>query len=250
MMKRFAIGTLSIFVISVFCITASQPAFAQNEKAVELFNGKNLDGWKGQGRNNQWLVVGDVQLGAKDKSAFAIERGEGIMTNSLQGRTVNLFTEYEHGDCQLHIEFVVPNGSNSGVYFQGLYEIQVFDSYGKGVVQHSDCGGIYQRYVESEGRGFEGHPPRVNASNAPGVWQSYDVVFRAPRFDASGKKTENAKFIEVKHNGVVVHENVEVTGGTRAHMPREEAKLGPLMLQGDHGPVAYRNIRLTPLKLK
>ena len=126
----------------------------------------------------------------------------------------------------------------------------MFDSYGKGIVEHSDCGGIYQRYVEAEGRGFEGHPPRVNASNAPGVWQSFDVVFRAPRFDAQGKKTENARFVEVKHNGVTVHENVEVTGGTRAHMQLDEAPLGPLMLQGDHGPVAYRNIRLTPLKLK
>ncbi|MBZ0255743.1 DUF1080 domain-containing protein, partial [bacterium] len=200
-MKQWFNVCLSLAVLATFGLAAPMQANAQQEKTVELFNGKNLDGWKGQGRNNQWLVVGDVQVGNNDKTCFAMERGEGIMTNSLQGRTVNIFTEYQHGDCRLHIEFVVPHGSNSGVYFQGLYEIQVFDSYGKGVVEHSDCGGIYQRYVESEGRGYEGHPPRVNASNAPGVWQSYDVVFRAPRFDASGKKTENAKFIQVVHNG-------------------------------------------------
>ncbi|MDP8245927.1 MAG: DUF1080 domain-containing protein [Candidatus Hinthialibacter antarcticus] len=249
-MKQWFTMSLSLIALASLCIATPITSNAQADKPIELFNGKDLTGWEGQGQNNQWLVVGDVQLGSKDKSAFAMERGEGIMTNSLQGRTVNLFTDDQHGDCRLHIEFVVPNGSNSGVYFQGLYEIQVFDSYGKGVVEHSDCGGIYQRYVEGEGRGYEGHPPRVNASNAPGVWQSYDIVFRAPRFDASGKKTENAKFIQVAHNGVTVHENVEVTGGTRAHMDRDEAPLGPLMLQGDHGPVAYRNIRMTPLKLK
>jgi hypothetical protein len=76
----------------------------------------------------------------------------------------------------------------------------------------------------------------------PGQWQSFDVTFRAPRFDASGNKVANALFEKVIHNGVVVHENAEVTGSTRAAAYKDEKSTGPLMLQGDHGPVAYRNI--------
>lgn len=218
-------------------------------KTIELFNGKNLDGWKGLGEPNRWLVASAVTLGEGNDSVFVVTTGEGIMVNSLEGRTVNIATEHQHGDCHLSIEFVVPKGSNSGVYLQGLYEIQVFDSYGKEKESFSDCGGIYARYNSQNDTTYEGHAPKVNASRAPGEWQSFEAVFRAPRFDSNGKKTENARFLWVKHNGVLVQENVEVTGGTRAHMNRDEAPTGPLMLQGDHGPVAYRNIRMTPLKL-
>jgi hypothetical protein len=134
------------------------------------------------------------------------------------------------------------------VYFLGRYEIQVFDSWGVTQPKHGDCGGIYQRWDDRrEPKGFEGHPPRVNASRAPGQWQSFDVLFRAPRFDASGRKTDNACFIKVIHNGVVVHENVELTGPTRASLFQDEKPVGPLMLQGDHGPVAYRNIWIVSL---
>jgi hypothetical protein len=144
---------------------------------------------------------------------------------------------------------MVPKGSNSGIYFMGRYEIQVFDSYGKKEVKHSDCGGIYQRWGKHKDNG---HAPKVNAAGKPGTWQTYDVVFRAPRFDENGKKTENAKFVKVVHNGKVIHENVEVTGPTRAAMKEnapEETK-GPIRIQGDHGPVAYRNFRIRHIDLK
>ncbi|HLF95430.1 MAG TPA: family 16 glycoside hydrolase, partial [Planctomycetota bacterium] len=83
---------------------------------------------------------------------------------------------------------------------------------------------------------------------AAGEWQSFDVVFLAPRFDAAGKKTANARFVKVTHNGQVIHEEVEVTGPTRAGAWEDEKPLGPIMLQGDHGPVAFRNLRVRPLK--
>ena len=108
---------------------------------------------------------------------------------------------------------------------------------------------IYPRWTPARNE-FEGHSPRVNASKPPGEWQAFDVVFRAPRFDADGKKTENAKFVKVAHNGQVVHENVEVTGPTRAAAFDDEKPAGPLLLQGDHGPVAYRNIRIKKVELK
>ena len=80
-----------------------------------------------------------------------------------------------------------------------------------------------------------------------GKWQTFDVIFRAPRFGPDGEKTANARFVKVLHNGVLVHENVEVTGPTRAAAYSDEKPAGPLMLQGDHGPVAYRNVRVRPL---
>jgi hypothetical protein len=126
------------------------------------------------------------------------------------------------------------------VYLQGRYEVQIFDSWGVEKPGFGDCGGIYQR--GRDGERFEGHSPRENASRPPGEWQTFDIIFQAPRFDAAGGKTANARFVRVVHNGVVIHENVEVTGPTRAATFEDEKALGPLMLQGDHGPVAYRNI--------
>lgn len=229
-------------------------AETQDSEIVTLFNGKDTSGWKARNDKvkNEWLTTESVSLDPNDSKKFHIQPGEGVLVNGAKGNTTDIYTEYEHGDCQLHIEFVVPQGSNSGVYFQGLYEIQVFDSFGKkdSELTFTDCGAIYARYDDKTDKTYEGQAPRVNASHAPGEWQSFDAIFRAPRFDAQGKKTENAKFILVKHNGVVVHEDYELTGGTRACMDRKEAPLGPLMLQGDHGPVAYRNIQMIPLDTK
>lgn len=123
----------------------------------------------------------------------------------------------------------------------------MLDSLGVESPKYSDCGGIYQRW--KDGKGYEGVAPRTNASKAPGEWQTFEVVFHAPRFDEDGKKTANAKFVRVVHNGKVIQENVEVTGPTRAAtFENDEKPTGPIMLQGDHGPVAYRNLRIRPLK--
>lgn len=212
--------------------------------AVALPRGKALEGFRGN--TGDWRNVGEVFQDAKNPRALASKPGSGVLVNGPRGRTRNLVIEMEHADVEAHIEFMVPKGSNSGVYFQGRYEIQVFDSWGVKKPRHSDCGGIYQRWAR--GRGFEGRPPRVNASLEPGKWQTFDVIFRAPRFDKSGKKIANACFVKVVHNGKVVHENEELTGPTRAAMFGDERPTGPMMFQGDHGPVAYRNIRITPLK--
>jgi hypothetical protein len=142
---------------------------------------------------------------------------------------------------------MVSKGSNSGVYLHGLYEIQIFDSYGSTMaMKTSDGGAIYHRWINEQGVG--GSAPKVNASRRPGEWQSYQVWFRGPRFDGSGKKTQNANFLRVLFNGEVVQVNVEVEGGTRSHMTIPEAAMNPLMLQGDHGPVAFRNIYVRPLR--
>ena len=194
-----------------------------------------------------WKEVGVIQLRDGDNSAFKVEKGRGIFVNHPNAQTVNLLSHAQHGDVSLHVEFTVPEGSNSGVYLQGRYEVQVLDSWGKTDVGHGDCGGIYQRWIN--GRGLDGHAPKINASLPPGEWQSFDIVFRAPRFNESGEKIENARFLKVVHNGVPVHHNVSLNGPTRSASFDDEQPLGPIMLQGDHGPVAYRNIIVRPLNL-
>lgn len=217
---------------------------AAEPEAIDLV-GEDLSAWRGE--TGQWVIVGKAIQDLNEPKRIATTPGTGVLVNGRAGRTCNLLSRLEHGDVEVHIEFMVPEGSNSGVYFQGRYEVQVLDSWGKEELKHGDCGGIYQRWDREKRQGFEGHAPRVNASRAPGAWQTFDVVFRAPRFDTHGKKTANARFVKVVHNGIVVHENVEVTGPTQAATFSDEARLGPLMLQGDHGPVAYRNIPLRAL---
>ncbi|MDY0169766.1 MAG: DUF1080 domain-containing protein [Thermoguttaceae bacterium] len=226
-------------------LACSLAASAEGPTVATLFNGRDLTGWRQPA--GEWLAVEAVSLDPEDDRKFIHHAGQGVLVNGPTGRTVELLTESEHGDVEAHVEFVVPRGSNSGVYFQGRYEVQIFDSWGVDQPQHSDCGGIYERW--SDGRGFDGHAPRMNASKPPGQWQSFHVIFRAPRFDAAGRKTENARFVRVVHNGQLVHENVELTGPTRAAHFADEQPTGPLMLQGTHGPVAYRNLRLTPRQI-
>ncbi len=168
----------------------------------------------------------------------------GVIVNGAAGKTQDWITAADHGDVELYVEWMVGKGSNSGVYLHGLYEVQVFDSHGKPAPKYSDAGGIYHRWINEKGVG--GSSPRVNAARPAGEWQSFHIWFRAPRFDDSGKKTANARFLKVLHNGTLVQENVEVDGGTRAHLPIAEAPRNPLMLQGDHGPVAYRAISVAP----
>ena len=225
------------------CAGAGRSADAP-AKETALFNGKNLDGWKlrnPNAKNSRWAVVGGVKLAEEMPNRLLPAKGEGVLLNGGDGRGVDLLTEYQHGDCEMSIEFVVPKGSNSGVYFQGQYEVQILDSFGKkdAELKYGDCGGIYNT-----------SPPKTNACKAPGQWQKFEVTFRAPRFDKDGKKTANATFVKVLLNGTLIQENVEVKGPTTASLGGPEKPTGPLLLQGDHGPVAFRNIKLRLIAAK
>lgn len=219
------------------------PPFLREEGWRPLLNGKDLSGWTGD-----WVtakaVWWDAVASPKMLSAKAAP-GDRIL-NSLKGKTNNLVSLEKFGDVELYLEFLVSQGSNSGVYLHGLYEVQIFDSFGKPQVTTTDGGAIYHRWIDAKPVG--GSAPKVNASLPPGRWQSYHVWFRAPRFDASGRKTENARFEKVLYNGTLVQENADLPGGTRSHMNIPEAATNPLMLQGDHGPVAFRNIYVRPLR--
>lgn len=216
-----------------------------------LFDGSGLKGWHCAGAQdaNEWLttrgIIFERLLGPRNLVPVAAP-GDRLL-NGKGGRTCNLVTDEKFGDVELWVEFMLSKGSNSGVYLHGLYEVQIFDSYGATEpVSSSDAGGIYHRWINDKGEG--GSAPSRNASRPPGQWQSYHIWFQGPRFDASGKKTSNAKFLRVVFNGLSVQKDAEAEGPTRAHMEIPEAATNPIMLQGDHGPVAFRNIYVRPLR--
>lgn len=188
-----------------------------------------------------WFETGNAKLNTDDEKKLIAIDGTGVLINE-QGKTVNLVTKQTYGDVHVELDFMISKKSNSGVYLQGRYEIQIIDSYGKENPVSWDCGGIYARYDGT--KTYEGTPPLVNASKQPGEWQHLEIKFKAPRFNSKGEKIRNAMFKKVKLNGTNVHKNVEVTGPTRSSLDEKEEPSGPLMLQGDHGPVAYRNIKL------
>lgn len=227
------------------------PPYVLEDGWQPLLNGKDLAGWKAceAGAKNEWYTtafvrferfLGPTQLNGRPAPS-------GVMLNGPAGRTANLCTARTFGDVELYLEFMLAKGSNSGVYLHGLYEIQIFDSWGSiEGMKTSDGGAIYHRWIEN--RGVGGSPPLVNASRRPGDWQSYQAWFRAPRFDATGKKVEPARFLRVLFNGLQVQKDVDVEGPTRAHLSIPEAAQNPLMIQGDHGPVAFRNVHVRPLR--
>ncbi len=191
-----------------------------------------------------WRIVSSVSADRNRVEDLQTTSGQGILVvHPVVTNRGNLFTNMTHGDLELEFDFLMPKGSNSGVYLQGRYEVQLLDSWRKDTLTNSDCGGLYQRYDDATKVIFGGTAPMLNASKAPGLWQHMYVRFRAPRFDDQGRKTANALFEEVRLNGVRIHLNKEATGPTMSAAFPDEQPLGPLMFQGDHGPVAFRNIQ-------
>jgi hypothetical protein len=195
--------------------------------AIVLFDGKDLSGWTtAKGAPAKWLV--------KD-GYMEVVKGTGAI------QTARTF-----GDCQLHVEWASPSpavGSgqdrgNSGVFLMNTYEVQVLDSYQSRTYADGTAAALYGQY-----------PPLVNVTRKPGEWQTYDIVFRAPRFDQNGAVVSPAR-MTVIHNGVLVHDAQELTGPT-AHKARPPYKAHadkmPIGLQ-DHGhPVRFRNIWIREL---
>lgn len=199
--------------------------------------------------STNWTIEQVIKARPSDTS-FQVSSGKGVLLNTLRHgkykRTDDLKFNFNHGDIHFMMDFMLPKGANSGIYLQGRYEVQLFDSWGKKSLKFGDCGGIYERWDDARGKGnegFEGFAPRQNACKAPGLWQSIEIDFEAPRFDASGKKIKNAIFKKVILNGILIQENIEMSGVTRGSLFSKEGPLGPITIQGDHGPVAFKNIR-------
>ncbi|MEX2592218.1 MAG: DUF1080 domain-containing protein [Anditalea sp.] len=208
----------------------------------------DLDFFRNAGKS--WSIAGDVSAELDQHHSLTTSKGKGILVNipTEKNQGKDLYTQAEYGDMDLEVEYMMAPGSNSGIYLQGRYEIQLLDSWGVVNPKAGDNGGIYERWDDSkpEGqKGFQGYAPRQNVSRAPGLWQHLIVSFQAPRFDDNGNKTENAKILRVELNGVVIHENVELFGPTRGGMENNEKATGPLRIQGDHGAVAFRNINIS-----
>ncbi|RBP42412.1 uncharacterized protein DUF1080 [Roseimicrobium gellanilyticum] len=241
---------LSLFIL----LATSTLGFAA--EPVSLFNGKDLDNWSfktGKGTPKWEVAAAKVdesnpklltRAGGGSGSGIGGLAGDIISSQSSlvnfatkHGDSVDIYSKEKFGSCLIELEVMVPKGSNSGIYVMGEYEVQVFDSSGKAddKMGPGDMGAIYGAAV-----------PKVNACKAPGEWQKYVIDWQAPKFDASGKKIANAKFIKVELNGKVMHENLEMPGPTPSGVTGKEAAEGPIMFQGDHGPVAYRNIKITP----
>lgn len=191
-------------------------------RTVVLFDGTSWAGWRQRDATpSQWIVQED--------GSVLVNKGDAI-------------TERTFRDFQLHLEFLCPDlpgrtgqgRSNSGVYLHGRYEVQVLNSYGDPPLPDG-CGAIYSIA-----------PPLINACTPPDRWQTYDIVFRAPRIDEDGQVREAAR-ITVMHNGLVIHNNVVVDRATRASLAADMVPDGPILLQ-DHGnPVRYRNIWIREL---
>ena len=209
-------------------VTPGATVGAAPSDAVVLFDGHDLSKWAHHGEGADSSKLLDPKWNVRDGY---FETG---------ARTGSLYSRQSFGDMQLHVEWAAPSTiagnsqgrGNSGVYAMGLYEIQVLDSYDNRTYADGQAGAMYGQW-----------PPLVNAARKPGEWQSYDIVFEAPRFD-NGKLVTPA-FQTVCWNGVVIHNHKEVMGATIyrnvATYSPHAAEL-PIMLQDHNNPVRYRNI--------
>jgi hypothetical protein len=194
--------------------------------AIVLFDGTNLDNWENmKGEKAEWIV---------SDGAMTTVKG----TGAIRSKVV-------YGDCQLHIEWRTPSEvkgkgqgrGNSGVFLQGIYEVQVLDSYENRTYSNGQAASIYKQNM-----------PLVNACKPPGEWQTYDIIYRAPIFDDDGKLASPA-YITVIQNGILVQNHYQIKGDTPyIGLPKYEAHgEGPLMLQDHSNPVSFRNIWLRKL---
>ena len=251
-MNRRQFATIS--ASSALGLSVSTLLAGQNEGWIDLIGGSanGLEAFKAP--TGYWKQTATVELDpASPRKLKWAETTEntGIWVNGPTCKTNNLVNRAAFGDIELKLEFNVPTGSNSGVKLQGLYEIQIFDSFGVTAAKFnaSGMGGIYPRaeLLPRYHHIDEGFPAKVNASRPPGQWQSMHIIFRAPRFDAKGKKTANAEFEKVLINDQLIHEKMTLLAPTGHAYVLPEVAAGPVFLQGDHGPVAFRNVKLRPL---
>lgn len=253
----------------LFLLAPGVPAQAGEEGWRPLFNGKDLQGWtfRRPAAKPVWQVCDDVKLDPSDPTRLLpIGKGGGadaVLLCGEDGRGSDLMTEENFGDYELYLEFTVPKGSNSGVYNRGLFEIQIFDSFGVETPAFHDCGALYERAL-----------PPENLSKPPGQWQSYRITMKGKQLSLvwNGKtvykdrdvrygETDAAAFERLNAENASKPPELRVKlehkdgkyvgffgeGGTRSGLEGPD-RPGPILFQGDHGPVAFRNIRIRTLR--
>ncbi|MDR3715966.1 MAG: DUF1080 domain-containing protein [Puia sp.] len=241
----FAVSTLAVCTLAV----STLPVHAQTSPDGASIPLNDFSAFRESGPN--WTIGSDALADIHREGFMKAIPGTGVAVDILgQKDNKHLITKDEFGDLELELDFMMAKNANSGVYLQGRYEVQLLDSWTKIHPEFSDCGGIYQRWDDARGdghQGYEGIAPLMNVSRAPGLWQHLKIRFQAPQFNTAGQKIRNARFLEVYLNGVLVQLQEDVTGPTRSSAFDDEKPTGPLMLQGDHGDVAFRNIHYKPL---
>ncbi|MGH8021342.1 MAG: 3-keto-disaccharide hydrolase [Opitutaceae bacterium] len=190
------------------------PAAVRFGEPIDLFNGRDLSGWRTveSGPENKWRV----------EDGALVNQPEPHVEGQPRKRSANLRTDREFEDFNLTLEVNVPKGSNSGVYLRGIYEVQIFDSFGKPLDSHH-MGAIYSRIA-----------PTVAAEKPPGEWQSLDI-------------TLVDRHVSVVLNGRKIIDNQPLKGCTGGALWPDQFRPGPIYLQGDHGPVSYRKLVLRPV---
>jgi hypothetical protein len=239
----------TLAALTLALLAASPAAAADDAGWIDLTPPKSFDAFQPPKDAKDWAWAAAVTLDSKNPRKLAWT-GDGPALVNGPGRLRDLITKESFGDAEIHLEFLIAQKSNAGVKMHGHYEIQIRDSRGEKKLTGDSCGGVYPRAVMKPKYHHvdEGIAPKLDAAQPAGEWQTLDIVFLAPRFDSDGKKTANAKLVKVELNGQVVHENVELKTPT-GHAPVDkETARGPILLQADHGPVAFRNVRVRPLK--
>lgn len=227
-----------VFALIVACMFAVATAQAEDDGWVTIPIEPELKAWslKAPAERSKW-TVGTAAVNPDNPRELICKEGGSELVNA-GSHGVDIFTKEKFADAIIEVEVLVPEGSNSGIYIMGSYEVQILDSYGRedDKLGMGDMGAIYSVAV-----------PKVNASKKPGEWQKYVIEYRAPKFDGEGNKTANGRVVKVVLNGTVIHEDLELKGVTGGSLTGKESPRGPVMFQGDHGPVAYRNLRVKPL---
>ncbi|MEM6398235.1 MAG: DUF1080 domain-containing protein [Bacteroidota bacterium] len=237
-MRYFIIFTLlsgTLFAQSTFDPKVSEqwepePSIVTSGKTMNTPPSDAIVLWAGQGSESNWTHRGGEALGwTNEGDAMVVKPGTG-----------DIVSKREFGDVQLHLEFRTPakvegegqGRGNSGLFLQGRYEVQILDSYNNRTYSNGQAASIYKQ-----------HPPLVNASRGPGEWQTYDVIYTAPKFNEDGMRVEMGR-VTVIHNGVLVQHNAPIYGTTEyKRLPQNEAHgRGPIILQDHDNHTAFRNI--------
>lgn len=234
---------VSLIMGAILWTLACCPNLQAQDGAISL---NDLDAFREPGKN--WVIAGDAIADLNKQHDLRPLKGQGVAVNTGdKDNQMHLITKEEFGDLELSLDFMMARQSNAGVYLEGRYEIQLLDSWMKTDPTWSDVGAVYSRWTPEKGS-FEGTAPYMNVARAPGLWQHLQIRFRAPRFDEKGAKTANATFESVYLNGVLIQQQVQTSGPTTSSIYQDEKAKGPLVIQGDHGPVAIKNISFRPLK--
>jgi Domain of Unknown Function (DUF1080) len=278
LIRLYAIAAI---VLSLICAAGSHLAagetgpdapladkFPSKEGWRPLFDGKDLSEWtfRNPRAKKVWVVCDQVRLDPANPERLLPVGGGGSAASVLlcgdDGRGSDIMTTETFSDYQLHIEFTVPRGSNSGIYNRGLFEIQVFDSFGKPKLGFHDCGALYERAF-----------PPENLAKPPGEWQSYDIKLKGKKLSLAwnGKQVyldKDVRFGETDREAFerLNQENASKPPALQVKLREENGRFvgffgegatrsgldgpdrpGPVLLQGDHGPVAYRNILIRSL---